>query len=159
MLKRLNILYYSFFALYLATIALFYFGLSMNPVDQLFELGQGIQYGVITYMLISVPGALYFFKRYMKKVSKIEDEKAREAAYLRAAELRLVAICLGVILALAAFYLLGQNRIVSNDRNSYSMLWCAGISLIAQVFCKPNAKKIYMEMNDLREDDPKMGEI
>lgn len=151
--------YYLTFALYLAAIVLFGYYIKPTPIDPMSSAGQMIQYGVITYLLLSVPGALFLFKKYMKKVSSIEDESLREKAYTKASIVRLLVIALGVVLALAAFYMLGQNMRIQGSNNSFSMLWCAGISLIAQVFCKPNEKKIYLEMNDIREDDPRAGEL
>ena len=88
---------------------------------------------------------LYGFKKKMEQVSKTEDKSQKEKAYMRWAILRITLIGTGALLAISAFYLLGKYN---------SMLWCAAIVLVALYFCKPTDKKIYMEMNDIREDSP-----
>ncbi|MCQ2334441.1 MAG: hypothetical protein MJZ89_01235 [Paludibacteraceae bacterium] len=110
----------------------------LEVISPLTQAGQIWQYLVITYMLVSVPGALWGFKQWMKKrVHHLPEGELKEQNYLQAAVLRMVLIGLGAILAIAAFYKLGGYM---------SMLWCAGICLVAMVFCKPTAAKIAIEM-------------
>ena len=116
----------------------------MVHLDPLVQPGQSIAYVVILYVIASIPGALWFFKRAMKKVSKMEDETAKQAKYLSYAVLRVGIIGLGAILAIVAFYILGTYQ---------PMLWCAGIAVLAQFFCKPSDRKIYLEINDKNEED------
>jgi len=152
MKTKLNILYYAHYVLYLALIVLFGYILNTSEfaIDPMTTAGQTIQYIAILYVLLSVPGSLYGFKHYMKKVSKIENEAEREKKYFIAAVIRICLIGLGAMLSIAAFYTLGQYT---------SMLWCAGIAVVAQYFCKPTERKIQIEMNDIAEDDPRMGEL
>lgn len=149
-IKTLNIIYYSFYVCYLCLIYLLGFALKM---DALFEPNETadvvIQDIVVWYVLASIPGALYGFKRKMRAVSQLPEEK-RSDAYVKWAIIRMLVIGFGPFLTLPAFYLLNQQT---------SMLFAAGMSLVALYFCKPTEKKMYMEMNDIREDDPRMGEI
>lgn len=152
--RTLNFIYYMFYIWYCVLIAVFGFILkpfTLDPAlwDLLWIGKQGIQTIIILYVLASVPGALYGFKKKMEKVSKIENEKIRAQEYVNWAAIRMMLIGLGGVFGIVAFYMLADQ----------SMLWCAGISILAQFFCKPTDKKIFMEMNDIREDDPRMGDF
>ena len=66
------------------------------------------------------------------------------------------AIPLGLVfapLAIAAFYVLYMESADGRWVHNQSMLWCAAVSILSQYFCKPTEKKIYLEMNDVREED------
>jgi len=152
--SKLNIWYYAYFAAYILVIALMgYLFKGKWAFDSLTQPGQTIQYAVIFYMIVSVPGALYGFKRMMKKVSRIEDPVAQERSYYLWSILRMTLIALGAIFGIVAFYILYIRNNAGDWTRNQSMLWCAAISIIAQYFCKPTEKKIYMEMNDVREED------
>lgn len=150
----LNFIYYMFYVWYCLLVAIFGYILKPFELDpalwDLLWIGkQGIQTIVILYVLASVPGALYGFKKKMASVSKIENETLRAQTYTNWAAMRMMLIGLGGVFGIVAFYML----------NDQSMLWCAGISILALFFCKPTEKKIFMEMNDIREDDPRMGDF
>ena len=146
--KKINLVYYCLYVLYVVLVAVF--GFLYKPaehnlvLDPLSQTGQIVSYIVIFYILISVPGALWLFKKKMKSVSEMENLILREKTYLRYALLRVSVIGVGALLAIPAFYLLGGYK---------TMLWCAGIAIIAQYFCKPTDRKIYLEMNNKTEDD------
>lgn len=146
--KKINAAYYALYVLYVLLVVVFGFLLkdseSMPRFDPLTQPGQSIAYVVILYVIASIPGALWFFKRAMKTVSKIENEEEKQAKYLSHAMCRLCLIGLGAALAIVAFYMLGTYQ---------PMLWCAGIAVLAQFFCKPSDRKIYLEMNDKNEED------
>lgn len=151
---RLNLLYYGLFVLYCGLIGLMGYYIPREvymsiPWELMLFPKSAIQGFVILYMLASIPGTLYGFKKKMATVSKMENEEARKAEYLKWARIRILLIGAGAAMGIFAFYALQDQ----------SMLWCAGICLLAQYFCKPTEKKIYMEMNDIREDDPRMGDI
>lgn len=151
---KLNIWYYAFFVIYVLTIAVM--GYLFNgkwALDSLTQPGQSIQYLVIFYMIASVQGALYGFKMMMKKVSRIEDPAAQERSYYLWSVARMTIIAIGAILAIVAFYVLYMKAADGRWTHNQSMLWCAAISIIAQYFCKPTEQKIYLEMNDVREED------
>lgn len=143
--NQLNLQYYTWYVLYLLLVVIFgYLLKDFGFIDPMSRLGQIVQYAVIFYVLASVPGALYGFKKHMATVAKIEDEKKREEAYLMAAAWRMLLIALGVIASIVAFYIMSGYR---------SMLFCAGIGLLAQFFCKPTDEKIRIEMNDVPEEE------
>ncbi len=142
-MKTLRILYYFFYCAALALVVVLGYIVDMQSVimNPQSDAGQIVQYVVIAYILASVPGALYGFKRAMGKVSKIESEEERKKVYTQYAVIRMILIGVGILLGIFAFYLL--------DKYS-SMLWCAGIAMIALYFCKPTEMKMYLEMNDKR---------
>ena len=146
--KQINIVYYALYMMYVLLVVIFGFLLKDSPnmlqFDPLIQPGQSIAYVVILYVIASIPGALWWFKKQMKKVSKMEDEAAKQAKYLSCAVVRVAVIGLGAVMAIVAFYLLGTYQ---------PMLWCAGIAVLAQFFCKPSDRKIYLEMNDKNEED------
>ena len=146
--KQINIVYYALYVMYVLLVVIFGFLLKDSPnmlqFDPLIQPGQSIAYVVILYVIASIPGALWWFKKQMKKVSKMEDEAAKQAKYLSCAVIRVAVIGLGAVMAIVAFYLLGTYQ---------PMLWCAGIAVLAQFFCKPSDRKIYLEMNDKNEED------
>ena len=146
--KQINIVYYALYVMYVLLVVIFGFLLKDSPnmlqFDPLIQPGQSIAYVVILYVIASIPGALWWFKKQMKKVSQMEDEAAKHAKYLSCAVIRVSAIGAGAVLSLIAFYYLGQYQ---------PMLWCAGIAVLAQFFCKPTDRKIYLEMNDKNEED------
>lgn len=151
---KLTIWYYAYFTAYVLMIALF--GYLLNGrwmLDSLAQPGQSIQYAVIFYMIVSIPGALYGFKYMMRSVSKIEDPVLQEAAYYKWSVIRMTLIAVGGLAAVAAFYLLYMKNAAGVTVHNQSMMWCAAVCILAQFFCKPTEKKIYLEMNDIREDD------
>lgn len=146
--KQINLVYYALYVAYVLLVVIFGFLLKDSPnmmrFDPLTQPGQSIAYVVILYVIASIPSALWLFKRAMKTVSKMEDEAAKQAKYLSYAVCRVAAIGLGAVLAIVAFYILGTYQ---------PMLWCAGIAVLAQFFCKPTDRKIYLEINDKNEED------
>lgn len=146
--KKINIAYYGLYVLYLVLIGVFGFlvkpsehALVMDPLE---KGGQALSYVVILYILVSIPGALWWFKQRMKAVSAMEEGASRERAYLRYAIARVLIIGMGAVLAIPAFYVLGGHQ---------PMLWCAAIAVIAQYFCKPTDRKIYLEINNKSEEE------
>ena len=146
--KQINLVYYALYVAYVLLVVIFGFLLKDSPnmmrFDPLTQPGQSIAYVVVLYVIASIPAALWLFKRAMKTVSKMEDEAAKQAKYLSYAVCRVAAIGLGAVLAIVAFYILGTYQ---------PMLWCAGIAVLAQFFCKPTDRKIYLEINDKNEED------
>jgi hypothetical protein len=146
--KRINIVYYTFYVLYILLIVIF--GYLLKPadngrvIDPLSHNGQIISYLVIFYVIASIPGALWWFKRQMKAVSQIADEEEKQQRYTSCALIRVTLIGLGAVFAIVAFYMLGAYQ---------SMMWCAAIAILAQIFCKPSDRKIYLEMNNKNEED------
>ncbi len=84
--KQINIVYYSLYVVYLLLVVVFGFLLKGKEgfitIDPLSQYGQIISYVVIMYVIVSIPGALWWFKKQMKKVCEVQDEAAKRARYL-----------------------------------------------------------------------------
>lgn len=149
--KQLSVVYYAQYGTYLLLVILFGYLLkdkeTFMTIDPLSQTGQIVSYAVIMYVIASIPGALWWFKKQMKKMNEpgqeiaMEEKKKRYTGY---ASIRMALIGLGAVMAIIAFYYLGNNQ---------PMLWCAGIAIVAQFFCKPSDRKIYLEINNKTEDD------
>lgn len=146
--KMLNVVYYTLYVMYLFFVVIFGYVLKDAPkmphYDPLTQPGQSIAYVVILYVLVSIPAVLWWFKKQMKAVSQIQDETAKRQRYVSCAIIRVSVIGIGGALAIMAFYILGAYQ---------PMMWCAGIAILAQFFCKPSDRKIYLEINDKHEED------
>ncbi len=101
-------------------------------------VGQIVQYIVIGWVIITVPGSLAYTKYVCSKIKKA-DEDIRFARYYSVARLRIILIGIGIALGIIGFYLLSANQ---------SMIMCGAIAAIGLIFCKPNARKIELELLD-----------
>ncbi len=143
--KKLMWYYYAMLALALAAATGTYYLIRQELIttfDPLTLVGQTVQYIVIGYILITVPGSLGYGKYVCNKIKKA-DEEVKFARYYKMALLRILLIGLGVSFGIVAFYLLQGYQ---------SMILCAGISAIGLIFCKPNARKIELELLDENPD-------
>ena len=113
-----------------------------NPNDQ---LGMNLQYIAIIYTLCSIPGALFWFKRKCRKLSKIEDDEQKYAQYYQWASLRAALIGVGMVLSCVLYVLMDFYN---------PMLWLAGINAIAFVFTKPTPGKAQEELRPEDENNP-----
>ena len=141
-MKKLKIIYYTFFVLAVATATFFWWFFvkqGNEGIEPLTTMGQVVQYIVIGYVLLSVSLGLYIFKRSCAKIKLIEDAAAKESKYVRNSTIRMVVIGLGMILGIAAFYLL---------KGYQSMIWCAAISAIGLYFCKPTERRMKLEIEE-----------
>lgn len=137
--NRLKWFYYGAMILAVAAAGLCYYlfpkyGLYVDPYQ---KAGMAISYVVICYMLASVAGGLWWFNRKIKPLKKREDE-GRYEEYIRYAVIRLCIIGLGLVLAIVAYYLLKLQ----------TMIYCAAISAVGLVFCKPQEGKIQLDLID-----------
>ncbi|MBQ7530194.1 MAG: hypothetical protein IJT12_00620 [Paludibacteraceae bacterium] len=107
--------------------------------------GMVLQYAAIVYTLLSIPGALYGFKRVCTKLAKMEDEDLKYDTYYAYANLRMSLVALAAGLPLIVYMLLGAYK---------PMIWLAAIGAVALVFTKPSAAKTEEELrpqdNDLK---------
>ena len=99
---------------------------------------------VILYMLISIPLALGLFFKMTKKWSSLENDTLKFSSYEKGAKLRLLAIGIGLIGSIIAFYIL---------RSNISLMYCAGIGAIALLFCKPTEAKIVSDLHLDEEEE------
>lgn len=110
------------------------YGIYVDPYQ---KAGMAVSYVVICYMLLSVAGGLWLFNRQIKPLKKREDE-GRYREYLRYAVIRLCIIAAGLILAIVAYYLLKLQ----------TMIYCAAISAVGLVFCKPQEARVQIDLAD-----------
>ena len=135
--KKLKWYYYGAMVLAVMAAGLCYYlfpkyGLFVDPYQ---KAGMVITYVVICYMLLSVAGGLWLFNKQIKPLKKREDEKRYED-YIRYAIIRLCIIGAGLVLAIVAYYLLKLQ----------TMIYCAAISAVGLVFCKPQENRIQLDL-------------
>ena len=154
--RDLRIMYYAVYACVIAFLGFALWQNSSNVPEEggqslfaLFDpndqLGITLQYIAIIYTLCSIPGALFWFKRKCRQLSKIEDDEQKYSQYYQWATLRAGLIALGLVLSCALYVYM----------NFYTpMLWLAGINAIAFVFTKPTPGKAEAELRPEDENNP-----
>jgi len=140
--KNINLTYYLIYTVtILATIIGYILTMNKaNTVDFKSTFSITLSSVVILYIIVSIPAALAIFHRNTKKWSEIEDRLTKLNKYTTGATLRLLVIGSGLVFSVIAFYFLRTE----------SMIFCAGISAIALLFCKPTEGKI---ISDLKLED------
>lgn len=143
-LKKLKLIYYSFYILALLTAA---FGMKvLNSgwhIDEKSATGISLSSLLIIIIIGGVPLSLALFNKYIKKTAQTsltENEKIKK--YEQASIWRIVIIGIGLLTGVVFFYIM----------QSQSMLFCAGIAAIGLFFCKPAEVKIISDLN-LGEED------
>jgi len=146
--KALNSITMTYYVMYIAAIFTSFFIYYLNSkslnivVDK--ETSIAVSSLIILYVIGSIPFALAGFFYLSKKWAVIPAKEDRLIKYTKYAQLRLVIIGLGLLMGIVAFYILGES----------SMIFCAGMSAIALIFCKPSMIKIINEL-DLESEDNK----
>lgn len=141
-MKKLLALYYTIYALAVATACGFWYIFVHQHTPAFLPAstaGLVIQYSVIGYVLLSVSLGLFLFKKACDKLKKETDEAAKIDRYTKYAAIRIIVIGLGIILGIAAFYALSGYQ---------SMIWCAAISAIGLFFCKPDQRRMELELQN-----------
>jgi hypothetical protein len=140
--KKIHLAYYLIYtATILSTIAGYVVTLTRETsVDVKSPLSVTLSSIVILYIIISIPAALAIFHRSTKKWALIEDNYTKLNKYVAGATWRLLAVGFGLVLSVVVFYIIRTE----------SMIFCAFITAIALLFCKPTEAKI---INDLKLDD------
>lgn len=144
--KHLNWFYYGSYALAVLVATLLWYLVTREKIqgfDPQTTIGYVLQSIAIFYTLISVPGALYVFKRKCNIIRQLPDE-SKYPTYYHWAVARICVIGFGITIDIAAFYLLLGYQ---------SMLWCAAVSAVALFFCKPNARKVQLELSNEQSKD------
>lgn len=139
-LRTLNVYYYGIMVLTLLVGTLSYFLIMkeyVQPIDSLSNLGQIIQYIVIFDALVTIPVGLYLCKKQCTKLCTLENEEEKLLGYQKAATMRILLVSNTMVLAIAAFYLMGAYQ---------SMLWVAAVSAIGWYFTKPSLRKMELEL-------------
>lgn len=138
----LNCVYYGFYVLVAAAAGLMWYMVKNQLIEVVLPqttAGQAIQYVVICYVIASVAGGLYGFKKIIDKAkTTLTDKDMLLQKYRNWGIARISVIGVGAVTGIIAFYLMGGYT---------SMLWCAGISLIGLYFCKPTMRKMEIELS------------
>ncbi len=141
MKQTYNQLIISYYIVYFAAVAAAASGFSILKsgfrIDPLSETGIALNSILILFILGSVPATLAVFNKLTKKWIETDDEQTRLKKYKIAGTIRILILGLALIPGILFFYIM----------NSQSMLFCAGIALIALFFCKPTKAKITRELN------------
>lgn len=139
--KKLMWFYYACYVLAVFAATLMWFLVTKEKISAFSPqsaIGNVVQYVVIAYTLLSVPGGLYAFKLKCNRIKRMEDS-VKYAVYYRWAVARICVVGVGITFGIVAFYLLAGYQ---------SMLWCAAISAVGLFFCKPMPRKIQLELMD-----------
>lgn len=148
-----------YYAIYVMVIAFLGFALWQNSInvpeegkqgifamfDPNDQLGMILQYIIIFYTLCSIPGALFWFKRKCRQLSKIEDDEEKYSQYYQSAIMRSSLIAAGLVFSSALYVYMDFYT---------PMLWLAGINAIAFVFTKPTPGKAEAELRPEDENNP-----
>ena len=138
--RQLNFYYYGCMGLTVLTAAIMYLLISkglFTPIDPNQGIGTTIQTVAIATTLFMIPVGLFTFKKQCRHIRLIEDETKRERLYVQSAKLRILAIGIPLMANIFFYYMMGGYQ---------SMIWLAAITAIALYFCKPNERKIDIEL-------------
>jgi len=141
-IKKILIVYYSVYSITILMALIIFLNNTTNAIiDSKSELGIFLTQFAILFLIFIVPFSLGLFHQKTKKWSAIEDRTLMLINYQKGAILRLIFIGSSLIINIILFYLL----------KDVSLIFCAGISAIALIFCKPSVAKMTF---DLKLQDP-----
>jgi|ERR1035437_2416230 DMSO reductase anchor subunit len=145
--KKINLSYYLIYTLTILSTIVGYIITQTREttIDVKSPLSITLSSIVIIYIIISIPAALAIFNRNIKKYISIEEDYKKMEKYTSAATWRILAVGFGLVLSVVVFYIIRTE----------SMIFCAGISALALIICKPTPGKIN---SDLKLDEPKEDE-
>ena len=109
----------------------------LTPMPAHIGAGVPLQTVAIATTLFLIPFGLYMFKKQCSRIRLIADEAERERTYVKTATMRILTIGTPLVTDIAFYYLLGGYP---------SLIWLAAIAAIALYFCKPNERKIDLEL-------------
>ncbi|MBR1785575.1 MAG: hypothetical protein IJ756_00200 [Paludibacteraceae bacterium] len=140
--KILQVMYYLIYITMIVVTIVFYYLFHKNDASEFPDLQSQfsliLQYIVIGFTLLGVPGGLYLHKYYCGKLKKITDEKEKLRRYFKVCGARMILVSLGLFFGVYAFFALGAYK---------PMIYCAAISAIALVFCKPTMAKLEIDLD------------
>jgi len=136
--KKINLAYYLIYTLTILSTIVGYLITQTREttIDVKSPLSITLSSVVIIYIIISIPAALSIFNRSIKKWKNIEDEYTKMEKYAAGATWRILAVGFGLVLSVVSFYIIRTE----------TMIFCAGITAIALLICKPTAGKINSDM-------------
>lgn len=139
--SKLNILYYGLYTMAVIILVVFRYVLipmGMALIDPASQLGNMLQFVEIFITLLGVVYGLYVTKLIKKRVAPVTDAAAREEQYMAYSFIRMMSVSAGYMIGIPFFFLMGGYQ---------SMLWCAGISFIAQFMTKPSDARQEQELS------------
>jgi len=141
-IKKINNAYYLIYTLtILSTIGGYLFIQSHDAVDVKSPLSIALSSIVIIYIFISLPAAITIFYKSTKKWAAIDDDFKKFEKYSAGATWRILVVGFGLVLSVVAFYFIRTE----------SLIFCALITAIGLLYCKPTIGKI---RSDLKLDEP-----
>lgn len=143
-LRTLNFFYYAAMVLAVAMAGLGFWLVSRKgiTIDPMGQTGIVLSYIVIFYIIVSVPVALWWHNRQVKKLKGQTDHAVKLGKYKQYGIVRIVLTGIGLAAAVLLFYLMQQN----------SMIFCAGIAAVGLYFCKPTEAKLLTDLDDNMPD-------
>ena len=131
--KRLCWIYnFIFFGAVIITLCFYYFSQGTAVVKELIMF----QTIAILALLICIPAGLKLYSVNIKALRDMTNKEMKLSRYLSWHIVRLALIEVPLFLCLAVYFLTNDN----------SMLFGAGIAVLALIFCKPNRHKMYEEL-------------
>ncbi len=129
----LNCFYYGFYLLIAAVAVGMWQAVKQQMIECISPMttaGQIMQYIVICYVIVSVAGGLYCFKKIIdsKKVILSADKEGLLLQYRNWGVARITAIGFGAVLGIVAFYLMGGYN--STGALQYQRLVCISANLL-----------------------------
>jgi len=143
--KKINLAYYLIYTLTILSTIIGYIVTQSREtaVDVKSPLSITLSSIVILYIIISIPAALYLFHKSTKKWIEIEDNFQKLERYTTGATWRIIIVGFGLVLSVVVFYIIRTE----------SMIFCAAITAVALLFCKPTENKMKSELKlDEAED-------
>ncbi len=139
--KKSRMYYYLVFALGVLIAGIGYWLNTKFVIEIGKNTGTMISSFTMMYLIISIPGALWYFSKKIKVIAEIEYYQQRLNQYLKWVKIRLILIGANFIINIALFYCM----------HTTSFLYAAAIGAIAMLFCKPSLQTIDKEINPIIE--------
>jgi len=131
--KKLSLIFnFIFFSAIISVVVFYYFSQEALFTEDLVIF----QTVVILMLLICIPGGLKLYAVKVKALQNITDKEEKLTKYVSWNIVRLALIEGPLFFSLIVYFLTRNN----------SMLFCAGIAIMALIFCKPNWQKMKEEL-------------
>jgi DMSO reductase anchor subunit len=140
-LKKIRLNFYLVFVLLILTGIIGSFLSKSISINQLSQTGITLQTISILMLLILTPTALKIYSINIETLKDIEDKNEKLKKYFFWSNIRLLMIASPLLINVLLYCLCKNN----------SMIFSAGISLIAIFFCKPQKEKMESELNTKEE--------
>jgi hypothetical protein len=135
--------YYSGFLLILVAGVTGFLLARVIHFDKASDAGIACQSLVFILLLVSLPGALWWFHRSVEKMKAEQNDSLKELRYKRLILLRLSVVNVNIVLNILLFFLFADK----------SFFMCAAIAAIILLFCRPNARNIEVDLGLAKEEN------